>query len=446
MSFQGYPKALSYAFSRMEGMSKITQRIEPLRKDNVESGSTIKVAIEPNTLWDCRSFCMYYDFSTSAVGQTADSKYVGRYHPRLSSSIIDQVAVYMNNYQVDNCMEYGLLYNCLYDMNASEIQENKRFLENAYPKERDSVVYGADGSTITSVNKTIPNNTDTSDKNETFVVNNWVNMLGNTSVEYLDTSDCGLTEISIRLAPSTILWKSSGEVSGTTSPQSYTLDNVYFTYSKVVFKDTLYEQIKHDNLMSEAGLSVKFTSYESHIGALQSRNINYQFMTNASSLDDIICTVRRSDYTTESELLQAASIYGFHQSKYFQRDLSGCKSSQLFINGTQMSQRALTPPEIYNETLIALNDHNDMSNSSHKGLYSLNYFLKYYFTHIHSLQYNKETSTPMISGLNGGGSSFTILWKTECESAVTAQVYPVVFTASSRVLRIHAGKQINVEI
>ena len=443
MSFQGYPKALSYAFSRMEGFSKITQRVEPLRKDNVTAGSTIKVAIEPNTLWDCRSFCMYYDFTTNQVGQEADSKYVSRYAPRLSSSIVDTIAVYMNNYQVDNCMDYNLLYNTLYDMNASSVQENKRFLENANPTVKDVTVLNADGESIESLPTTAANLTNLTDINRQFVINNWVNMLGNTSVEYLDTSDCGLTEISIRLAPTTVLWKSAGTTVAAESTASYNLNNVYFTYSKVVFKDTLYEQIKHDNLMSEAGLSVKFTSYETHIGSLSSRNINYQFMTNASSLDDIICTTRRGDYATESQIVDKD---GFRQSGYFQRDLSGCKSSQLFINGTQMSQRALTAAEVYNETIIALNDHNDMSNSSHAGLSSIARYFKYYFAHILSLQYNKDTSSPLISGLNGGGSSFTILWKTECESAVTSQVYPVVFTASSRILRIHAGKQINVEI
>ena len=445
MSFQGYPKALSYAFGRMEGFSKITQRVEPLRKDAVKPGSTIKVAIEPNTLWDTRSFCMYYEFTTPDVGLTAASggNYVGRFAPRLSSSIVDTVSVFMNNYQVDNCMDYNLLYNTLYDMNASFVQTNKRFLENSKPATKDIVTFGADGSTITPEDTTVANVADLSDTNRPFVINNWVNMLGNTSVEYLDTSDCGLTEVSIRLAPSTICFKSAGSATHSLNVSDYTLNNVYFTYSKLIFKDALYEQIKNASLMSEAGLSVKFTSYETHTGPLQSRNINYQFMTNASSLDDVICTARRSDYSTEAELLDKN---GFGQSKYFQRDLSGCKSSQLFINGTAMSQRALTPPEIYNETLIALNDHNDMSNSSHYGLSSLGHFFKYYFAHILSLQYNKETSTPLISGLNGGGASFTVLWKTECESAVTAQVYPVVFTASSRVLRIHKGKQINVEI
>lgn len=444
MSFQGYPKGLSYAFGKMEGWSKITQRVEPLRKDNVTAGSTIKAAIEPNTLWDCRSFCMYYDFTTNHVGQAADSKYVSRYAPRLSSSIVDTIAVYMNNYQVDTTMDYNLLYNALYDMNASSVQENKRFLENADPSKKEVIVMTADGESFAEIPTTAADDANLTDINRPFCINNWVNMLGNTSVEYLDTSDCGLTEISIRLAPTTILWKSGGTPTSE-STASYTLNNVYFTYSKVVFKDTLYEQIKHDNLMSEAGLSVKFTSYETHIGSLSSRNINYQFMTNASSLDDIICTTRRADYSTESLLVDSGDG-GFRQSKFFQRDLSGCKSSQLFINGTQMSQRALTPPEIYNETLIALNDHNDMSNSSHAGLSSLARYFKYYFAHILSLQYNKETSSPLISGLNGGGSSFTILWKTECDNTVTSQVYPVVFTASSRILRIHAGKQINVEI
>ena len=474
MSFSGYPKALSYAFGRLEGFSKITQRVEPNRRDDVKAGSTIKVAIEPNTLWNLRSFCMYYDFTVNKVGANSAGDVQSRFHPRLSSSIIDTIAIYMNNYQVDNCADYNLLYNTLWDMSAGNDQVSRRFLEMTDPSisVTDSInAEKTEYDIFVQANNTM-DAVDKSHTRQTCVINSWANFLGNSGVEYLDTNDTGLTEISIRLAPSTICWKGGERTADAdkvpaagVSKAEYKLDNIYFTYSKIVFKDTMYEQIKHDALMTESGLRVKFTSYETHTGALQHRSINYQFSTNASSLDTIIATTRRKDYDVEDFLQltnaetneityfnlasDSKSHKAFNQSKYFRRDLSGLKDSQFFINGTAMSQRALTPAEVFTETTIALNDQNDLNASYHKGLCGLPQFLKFYFAHVLSLNYNGETSIPTISGLDGGGSSFTILWKTNCDTNLTAddaQVYPVVFTASSRVLVINAGKQVSVEI
>jgi hypothetical protein len=138
----------------------------------------------------------------------------------------------------------------------------------------------------------------------------------------------------------------------------------------------------------------------------------------------------------------------FNQSRYFRRDLASLTTSQITINGTNMYKQPLTPPEIYNETILSLYGQNDLSHSVHPGLNSLPAFLTYYFTQILSLNYNKELKEHLISGLDGKGSSFNINWKTTSNNAQIAagqnQIYPVVFCSKSQIIKINAGRQISI--
>ena len=119
--------------------------------------------------------------------------------------------------------------------------------------------------------------------------------------------------------------------------------------------------------------------------------------------------------------------------------------SQITINGTRMYKSPLTPHEIYNENIIALNDQANLYNGVHPGCNSLPAFLKYYFAHILSLNYNGEISIPTISGMDCKGSTANISWNVNADTTtVTSEVYPVVFVAKSQVIRINAGHQITI--
>ena len=178
MSFGGFPKALGYAFSKMEGYSKSVDIVYPDRKNGVKSNSTIRVALAPNSVVNLRSFTMHYKFKpthkgtrdTPASGSTAAfTEHNNRFAPRLTSSIINSTSLYFNNNLVDQVDDYGLLYNTLWDMSVGSEQDNKRFLENVQP-------YKFDGLTVGFGDKLLiqPDH----------IINNWVNFFGTSSCEY----------------------------------------------------------------------------------------------------------------------------------------------------------------------------------------------------------------------------------------------------------------------
>jgi hypothetical protein len=106
----------------------------------------------------------------------------------------------------------------------------------------------------------------------------------------------------------------------------------------------------------------------------------------------------------------------------------------------------LEDDELYNETLIALGNLNqDMSSGIHPGCYSLAHFLKYYFTHIVSLE-NIQSGDFYKSGLDGKSSALNIAWKMVFGGTVSTTEFfiPIIFAKCTRVMVVNEGHAISI--
>jgi hypothetical protein len=105
----------------------------------------------------------------------------------------------------------------------------------------------------------------------------------------------------------------------------------------------------------------------------------------------------------------------------------------------------LDDAEVYNETLIALGNLNqDMSSGIHPGCCSLAHFLKYYFTHIVSLE-NIQQGDFYKSGLDGKASALNVAWKMSFNGATT-QITPYIFAKTTRIAQINEGHSVTIII
>ncbi len=132
----------------------------------------------------------------------------------------------------------------------------------------------------------------------------------------------------------------------------------------------------------------------------------------------------------------------FNQSQAFRRDLVGLASSSVEINNIPLTPQPLKPWEMFNETLIALGNHNlDLSAGVHEGCLSLPHFCKYYGTHIVSLE-NIQTDGFYKSGLDGKSSALNIVWKPSFDTNATNSIIPVIYAKTTRMLVISEGHNI----
>ena len=130
MEFGSFPKNLAYNVKTLSGFSKTIVKMTPTPNSAVSAGQTLKVRLPSNALVDLRTLTLYYEGTCTNTGGTGNG-YLR--FPRLSSSIIDTLNLYVNGTLIENITDYGHLYSCLYDLSCAGDQTAKRFLENSDP-------------------------------------------------------------------------------------------------------------------------------------------------------------------------------------------------------------------------------------------------------------------------------------------------------------------------
>lgn len=470
--FASFPKNLAYNIKTLAGFSKTTVKLTPDRTGTINHGETIKVKLPSNTIVDLRTFTMYMK------GSASKSSGSSVHFPRLTSSLIKTLAVYVNGTLIERIDNYNILYNKLYDLDGGGVDQTaKRFLENADPSVGYKVVSGVDDVTGgTPTIKTLPSAPN--DTNQKMMVNNWLGFLSTCNCPCPDTNDLNNVEIEITFADEKVLWASAASTAGadpSVAGAKYSLDDVHFTISKIVFNDPLYYNLKAAKLLS-SGLTIGYQTYIASKTAAVNKGTSVNVLTtvNSTSLDQLVCCLQPastpiaalqlagSNDTTDSiwfNNLYVSSYNGqatgtnynanlagdyYNQSYYFKSDASGIVSSSVEINNTPLMPQPLDDAEIYNESLIALGNLNiDMASGIHPGCMSLAHFLKYYFTHVISLE-NLQQGDFYKSGLDGKASALNVAWKMTFTGASTEKFIPYVFAKTTRIMMVNEGHAITV--
>jgi hypothetical protein len=370
-------------------------------------------------------------------------------------------------------------------------QVAKRHLEIADPSVRYSTT--ADHTAATPEICTLAGTGD--DTNRIMATSSWIGFLSNNSCPCPDTNDLGNIELEITLANEQVLFAGANAVASTDTAKNnptYSLGDIYFTVSKIVFNDPLYYNMKASKLLS-SGLQIGYQTYIASKGSVVAKNssVNVNCTVNSTSLDQLICCFNPAVPDIKPLLLngsnnagnslsfsQTASGYSgltsavpstggvatlekvagqtsvdihhntagdlFNQSYFFKSDAIGLQSSSIEINNTPLAPQPLAPEQVFCESLISLGNANiDMSSGVHAGVRSLPDFLKYYFTHIVSLE-NIQHQDFYKSGLDGKSSALNIVWKLAYSTTDTMAQTPYIFAKTTRILQVNEGGSIVV--
>ena len=475
MEFASFPKNLAYNIKTLSGFSKSTVVLTPDKSAVVNHGDTIKVKLPSNTIVDLRTFTMH--FKGTALADGASSK---MHFPRLTSSLIKTLAVYINGTLIERIDNYNTLYNKLYDLDGGGVDQTaKRFLENSDPSiGYKTAANSTDVSGGNRVNKTLI--ATASDTKQKMMVNNWLGFLSTASCPCPDTNDLNNVEIEITFDNEKVLWGAGGATASNnivSAGAAYKLEDVKFTIAKIVFNDPLYYNLKASKMLS-SGLMVGYQTYVTSKQAsfLKGSSINVLTTVNTTSLDQIICCLQSSDTSISKLQLAGANnkdkgltfnevfptayaaqavntneddvVAGdlYNNSWYFRSDATGLVSSSIEINNTPLMPQPLDDATVYNETLISLGNLNqDMSSGIHPGCCSLSLFLKYYFTHIVSLE-NIQQGDFYKSGLDGRASALNIALKLVFDGTSTESFTPYIFCKTTRIMQINEGHSVTVVV
>jgi len=194
MEFASFPKNLAYNIKTLSGFSKTTVKLTPDRTSKIPHGESIKVRLPQNTIVDLMTFTLFFK------GKALRTSGGNVHFPRLSSSIIKTLAVYVNDTLIERIDSYNTLYNKPYDLDGGGVNQTaKRFLENADPSIGFSVATNSnDTSAGTPLIKTRASTP--SDTKQKFMVNNWLGFLSTCNCPCPDTNDLNNVEIEITFA------------------------------------------------------------------------------------------------------------------------------------------------------------------------------------------------------------------------------------------------------
>lgn len=464
MEGASFNRALNYNIKQLSGFSKVPVRLNPDKWDKVVASETIKVALPSNCLVDLRSFTCYFKGSG-----TSSAKNV--HFPRLTSSLIKTLSVYVNGNLIERIDNYSVLYNKLYDLDGGgSDQTTKRHLENADPS---ITISTATDYATGSGNPSITSKLATSTTNRKFCINNWLGFLGSSSTSIIDVGDLNRVEVEITWENENVMFQSTTNTRVT--GHNYELNDIHFMINKIQFQNPLYYQMKASKLLS-SGLTIGYNTYISSKGALTAKgsSVNVYTSINTTSLDQLIGTMTPEvnstsnlllygnwDATTPANIFEFNKIYNsgvttadagteatiggfYNQSRYFRSDAVGLTSATFEINNTPLHPIPLQDYEIFQENLIALGYNNiDMGGSSiHQGCVGLGNFLKYYFVIITSLEMLQNEAF-YKSGLDGLSSSLNVCFKMVF-SSTDSSFYPYIFAKTTRILQINEGHSIAV--
>ena len=262
-----FPKPLRYAISQLSGFSKTAVRLTPDKINDIKPNDTIRVTLPNNSLCDLSTLCFYYEF----VGDT------NCHHPRLSSSILRNVAWYFNGNLVENIPSYNVLYNRLYDMDGGgSDQTAKRFLENADP----SVFYDT-GIASTSANTGVFRLASTADATRRkFAITTWLGLPSTISTKIIDTNDVGKIECELTFDSGGICFQKQAQAQAT---GGYTIHDAHFIINRVVFSNPMYYNMKASKLLS-SGLTLGYQTWICSKGALANKSSSFNVSTSVNSM------------------------------------------------------------------------------------------------------------------------------------------------------------------
>jgi hypothetical protein len=471
-----FPTSLSYRIKSLVGnMSRVGVKMTPDRTTGIAPNDIITIKLPNSSIVDLRTFNFFYQFSTSGTTGTF-------LHPRYASSLIERISIVINGNTIDILPAYSFLYNTLMDLEGSSFDQfSKRnvceFFDpslrytSADPSSAADVALA--GANFTASGQTAPSKIEGA-------ITHWLGFLGSSSPSCLDTSDLGDVFIQIQFSSAYVLPSTINATAQTLAGASFTLDNIYATCDVISFASDEYYALKASKLTS-SGLNVGFYSYLNarFASVTKSAGINVNWNVSANSLDQIICTMCKTDQNSTWKPMvvygsndAGATVYnmsqivanplglvnntgsvrtdalgdGFMNSYYFIRNGQAIKESRISINNRPLNYGFISPKEIFIETMKALGyNHIDLgTNGINACIFSLVHFCKYYFAHIEDLTIQDQKDF-WISGLNSLGSTLTITWEANFAGGSNSQTaIPVLYARLSKVLNIQAGRNLSV--
>lgn len=468
------PKQFFYNLKKLKGsFSKSIIKITPDRLTAAPNDiTTFRLPI--GSVLNMNSLALYFKGSTKGTNPTIFPKY--------TSTLIKRLSVSVNNVNVSITNDYNLVYNSYADLNSGNLTTKHGQHFDSTTEFNDTTLTTATATAQPIVGKNLLLAAQTAITNEPMVINHFLSVLGGGSTPIWNTDLMGEVVVSVQ-------WENQGVLCGTaeaatttyTSGDTYELTDIYMSVESFSFTNDEYYQA-----LATADKKIGFHDFTvvRFPKVSKASGIDVTTYISASSIDSIIGSALPASaitaipktmvghgtgsvgttaviniykylsdpvaYVHNHTVVAQNGDVGNYGDGYFStinmiRDLQYITSSVFYINNRMVNYSPLSPLEIFQQNLYALNYENlDMSNNGlSPSIVSLAHFFKYYGLCIQDVSL-LNPATFYLSGINSAGSSVSINWKCSFNQFATADAYPFLIIKSSRIMTISEGRQISI--
>ena len=496
-----YPNNLG---SRINHITNYSTNSVMLRPDNsivelngITNGAKLEFTLPPNSLVDLSSFSVYANFQTTPAVSEAGVAVRPHYLTRYANSLIHRLTVEIGGQVVNDIQDYNRIQQIFSDMQFGIEGSSKKLLSNIDPLDKrntDGVQVGG----LRPLADVALNNLIRIDSRPICLTQFLGFLGGGAGVKYIDTQLTGNIKITFELAPANnVLFRASvGDVNGATSTAagatadanctaqaSYSLTDVVATIKKASIDDGVYFQSITAALTAGIPFEYKYNHFYQTKSNANNGNLTLRYEVMSNSVDMAMLTFYENAFNTavadlpnknllqgnerpatDAELLAAAqgssefyngvnpkltakqlAIAGKENcfcSGYFKRNGSFITKCKFYINGERLPQFDMTPPMIFNQSLIDFGIHDDTANGIYYGINSFDSWKNNYWVATARLSHicNDES---YISGFNANGVPLTLTVETDNDGVAANNYTAQLYVMTTEVLQVYAGRQIN---
>ena len=464
-----YPANLGKRIKTLNNFSANTIKLTPSNsqtetKNIKSSGAKLEFTLPPNSLLDLSTFSVFSDYSTirGSTHAEGDSRFI---LARYANSLISRLTVEVGGQVVSDIAEYGRLNSIFMDYQFGIEGSSKKLCQNVDPLKRINKTNGSNLGIIA-----VAKDDDKAQDKQKLVFDQFLGIMSG-HVSHIDTGIVGNIKVTIYLEqPSKVLFKSSaykpdgtaataGAIVANAALAEYSLENVYATIRKISIDDGIYYQSVSTALSSGMPFAIKYNDFTESKSGATNGNITVRAEVMSNSVDMVLLTFYDKNSHTMAELPNQAQIgsdktktskqlategkVNCFTSKYFQRVGTEVTSTQFFLNNEPIPLNAMKNEQVFKQSLIDFNIHDDTDNGIYYGINSLESWNDNYWLATCSLSALVEDSS-WKSGFNCTGVNATLSATTTSSYSGGDQYIAQMYVMTSRELQAFAGRQINV--
>lgn len=496
-----YPNNLGARINHITNYSTNSVMLRPdnsiVELNGITNGARLEFTLPPNSLVDLSSFSVYANFATTTAVEVAGTQIRPHYLTRYVNSLIHRLTVEIGGQVVNDIQDYNRIQQIFSDYQFGIEGSSKKLLSNIDPLDKRTTG-GVQVGGLRPLEDIGANNLIKNDSRPICMTQFLGFLGGGAGVKYIDTQLTGNIKITFELAPANnVLFRASeGETNGAvatavagaadancTTQASYSLNQVVATIKKASIDDGVYFQSITAALTAGIPFEYKYNHFYQTKSNTTNGDLTMRYEVMSNSVDMAMLTFYENAFNTAvadlpNKVLLAgnprpndanallASAQGSNEfyngvnpkltakqlaiagkencycSGYFKRNGSIIDKCRFFINGERLPQFDMTPPMIYNQSLIDFGIHDDTANGIYYGINSFDSWKKNYWVATARLSHicNDES---YISGFNANGVPLTLSVETDAIAGAANTYTAQLYVMTTEVMQVYAGRQIN---